>query len=107
MSYFAVIREAGQGWSAGGIFDQPAVNDHAAFMNKLADDRVVLVAGPLAGTEDGRVRVLLIVEAASEAEIHRLLADDLWVPTEQLDTVIIEPWRILVGARRLSHVQPA
>ena len=36
-------------------------------MNKLADEGFVLFAGPLAGSERDRIRVLLIAEAASEA----------------------------------------
>jgi uncharacterized protein len=84
--------------AAGGIFDQPAVDEHAAFMNALADEGFVLFAGPLAGSEHGRVRVLLIVDAESDAEIHHRLADDPWVPTGQLVTVSIEPWKLLVGA---------
>ncbi len=107
MSLFAVTREAGPSWTAGGIFEQPSVTDHAAFMNALADDGVVLFGGPLAGSEQARVRVLLIVDAESEAEIHRRLADDPWAPTEQLVTVSIEPWTILVGADRLSPAPQA
>jgi uncharacterized protein YciI len=107
MSLFAVTREAGPSWTAGGIFDQRSVTDHAAFMNALADEGVVRFGGPLAGSEQGRVRVLLIVDADSEAEIHRRLADDPWVPTEQLVTVGIEPWKILVGADRLSPAPEA
>jgi uncharacterized protein YciI len=99
---FAVEREAGRGWTAGGIFDQPAVNEHATFMNALADEGFVLFGGPLAGSEDGRVRVLLIVEAKSEVEIRRRLADDPWVRTEQLVTTSIEPWNVIVGARRAA-----
>ncbi len=103
MSYFAVIREAGSSWTDGrGIVEQPGLSDHAAFMNALADERFVLFGGPLAGTEHGRLRALLIVDADSEAEIHRRLADDPWVPTEQLVTTSIEPWNILVGAERLA-----
>jgi hypothetical protein len=40
------------------------------------DQGFVLCAGPLAGSEHGRLRVLLIVNADSEAEIQRRLADD-------------------------------
>jgi uncharacterized protein YciI len=80
---------------------QPGASEHAAFMNGLADDGFLLFAGPLAGTEHGRVRVLLIVNAESEAEIHRRLADDPWVPTGQLLTISTEPWNLLVGAERL------
>ena len=107
MSLFAVTREAGPRWTAGGIFEQPSVTDHAAFMNALADEGVVLFGGPLAGSEQGHVRVLLIVDADSEAEIHRRLADDPWMPTEQLVTVSIEPWKLLVGADRLSPAPQA
>jgi uncharacterized protein YciI len=105
VSYFAVIREAGPAWDAGGILQQPSVTQHAAFMTTLAEEGFVLFAGPLAGTEDGRVRVLLIVNADSEADIHRRLTDDPWVPTKQLLTASIEPWKILVGAERLAHAQ--
>jgi uncharacterized protein YciI len=104
VSLFAVIREAGPAWQPGGIFQQPSVTEHAAFMNTLADQRFVLFGGPLAGTEDGRVRVLLIVDADSEAAIHRRLADDPWAGTGQLRTANIEPWKILVGAERLSSL---
>ena len=98
MSTFAVIREAGPAWGDGGIYEQPGASKHAAFMNALADSGFILLAGPLAGTEHGRVRVLLIVNADDEDEIHHQLTDDPWIPTQQLVTVSIEPWQILVGA---------
>jgi uncharacterized protein YciI len=101
VSYYAVSREAGSAWVDGGIFEQPAAGEHAAFMNELADDGFLLFGGPLSGTEHDRVRVLPIVDAESDAEIHRRLADDPWAPTGQLVTVGIEPWKILVGAERL------
>ena len=60
MSYFVVIRDAGPGWTDGkGAFEQPGVNDHAAFMNALADEGIVLFAGPLAGSERERIRALV------------------------------------------------
>jgi uncharacterized protein YciI len=102
MSYFAVIREAGPGWSDGGIAGQPAVNDHAGFMNALAEEGFVLFAGPLAGTESGRLRALLIVDAETEDEIRRRLVDDPWVHTDRLVITSIEAWNLIVGAERLS-----
>lgn len=103
MSLFAVTREAGPGWTDGkGAFEQPAVNDHAAFMSRLADQGLVLFAGPLAGTEHDRIRVLLIAEAASEADVIRRLADDPWVPTQRLVTTSVEVWNLLLGAERLG-----
>ena len=102
MSHYAVIREAGPGWSEGGIAAQPDVADHAAFMNECADEGFVLFAGPLAGTENGRLRALLIVSAASEDEIRDRLADDPWVRAGRLAMVSMEPWNLMVGAERLA-----
>jgi uncharacterized protein YciI len=105
MSLFAVTREAGPGWTDGkGAFEQPAVNDHAAFMNDLAEEGFVLFAGPLAGSEHDRIRVLLIAEAAGETDIHRRLADDPWVRTQRLVTTSVEPWNLLVVAGRVSFL---
>jgi uncharacterized protein YciI len=102
MSCFAVIREAGPGWSDGGIAGQPAVSDHAGFMNALADEGFVLFAGPLDGTEKGRLRVLLIVQAESEDEIRGRLAEDPWVHSDRLVIASIESWNLVVGTERLS-----
>ena len=71
MTLYAVTREAGPGWINGkGAFEQPAVNEHAAFMNGLADQGFLLFAGPLGGSEHDRIHVLLIAEPASEADMH-------------------------------------
>jgi uncharacterized protein YciI len=102
MSYFAVVREAGRGWTDGkGAMEQPAVADHAGFMNGLAEEGFVLFAGPLAGTEHGRLRVLLFIDAEAEAEIEHRLGDDPWAGTDQLGIISIEPWTLFVGAQRL------
>jgi uncharacterized protein YciI len=107
MSIFAVTREAGPDWREGGIYAQPAVNEHAAFMSALVESGFVLFGGPLAGTEDGRVRVLLIANAVDEQEIHGQLAEDPWVASDRILTVRIEPWQILVGAERLRTTEAA
>ncbi len=102
MSLFAVQREAGPAWTKGkGAFDQPGVNDHAAFMNGLADDGLVLAAGPLAGTESSRIRVLLIADADNQAQIAQRLAADPWELMGRITTTTIEPWSLLVGALSL------
>jgi hypothetical protein len=56
MSAFAVVRVAGPGWAAAGIREQPHIGEHAAFMDALVDEGLVLLAGPLAGSESGRAR---------------------------------------------------
>jgi uncharacterized protein YciI len=108
VSYFAIIREAGPAWTNGkGISGQPAVGDHALFMNALADEGFLLFAGPLAGSENGRLRALLIVNASSEAEIHRRLADDPWTLSKHLQVTSIEPWNVFVGTERLASAVAA
>jgi uncharacterized protein YciI len=103
MSYFAVTRDAGPAWTeAMGAFDQPGAEDHAAFMSTLAGEGLVLLAGPLAGSDWARIRVLLIVESSSEIEIHQRLADDPWAVSQRLVTSSVEPWVPLIGAERLS-----
>ena len=107
MSYFTVIREAGPAWTDGkGTAEQPAVNDHATFMDTLAGEGFVLFGGPLAGSEHGRLRALLIVDADSDDEIHRRLAGDPWVLTQRIVTTGIESWNVFVGAERLSTAHP-
>ena len=99
MTLFAVNREAGPGWlEDAGAFDQPDVNAHAAFMEGLAMDGVLLAAGPLADTASGRIRVLLIAEASNEAEIVDRLAADPWELTGRIKTATIEPWTVVAGS---------
>ena len=62
----------------------------------------MLFAGPLAGTEHGRIRVLLIMDVADEAEVHRLLADDPWALAERIVVVSVEAWNVFVGVQRLA-----
>jgi uncharacterized protein YciI len=108
MSLFAVTREAGPGWTDGqGAFEQTAVEDHAAFMNGLESKGLVLFAGPLAGSEHDRIRVLLIAQAASATEVHGRLADDPWARTQQVVTTSVEPWTLFVGAERVSAMAAA
>ncbi len=103
MPLFAATREAGSGWTDGvGAFEQPGIADHAGFMEGLAAEGLVLFAGPLAGSEADRIRVLVIAEAADGAELRARFAADPWEGTQQLETTTIEPWTLMVGADRLS-----
>jgi uncharacterized protein YciI len=71
-------------------------------MNALADDGFLLFAGSLAGTEHGRLRALLIIDAQSEPDIHHRLAEDPWTHSHQLEIKRIDPWKLIVGADRIS-----
>ena len=103
MSYFAVIRDAGPAWIDGkGAFDQPDVEEHARFMNNLAAEGSVLFAGPLAGSEQRRIRALLIMRSEGEQAIRDCLAIDPWSQAHRLVITSIEPWNLLVGADRIA-----
>jgi hypothetical protein len=71
-------------------------------MNGLAEEGLILFAGPLAGTETGRLRALLIMSADGEDEIRRCLHDDPCIRTDGLVITSIEPWNVIVGAERLA-----
>ena len=94
--YYAVIRERGENWDARLSMRQQAKwDEHAAFMDALADDGFVVLGGPLG---DGEKTFLLIINAESEQEIHARLVDDPWVPMELLRITKIEQWEILLRA---------
>jgi hypothetical protein len=76
-------------------------------MNTLADEGLILFAGPLAGSERGRIRVLLIADAPGEAGIHRRLASDPWELTQRVVTTTVELWDLLVGAHLLTAAPAA
>ena len=105
MSYFAVIRDAGPAWTDGkGAFEQPDVEAHVAFMDALADEGLVLFAGPLAGSEQGRLRALVIVDTDDETAVHARLAADPWAVARRIVTTSVEPWNLFVGADRMAAI---
>jgi uncharacterized protein YciI len=76
--------------------EQERWDEHAEFMNELADDGFVVLGGPLG---DG-TKVLLIVDAESEQDVLVRLAHDPWTPMGLLPIAKIERWEILLGDLR-------
>ena len=98
MACFAVIRERGGPWDFSlTLREQEQWAEHAVFMEALVDEGFVVLGGPFA---DG-LRVLLIVEAESEAQIEARLADDPWTPMGLLRTLSIDRWEILLRATKV------
>jgi len=90
--YIAVIREPGPAWDPGrAMREQNDWAEHAAFMDGLAAEGVIVLGGPV-GAGDGDY-ALLVVDAESEAAIRALLAADPWEDTI-LRTASIEPWAV-------------
>ncbi len=76
MTFLVVLRRSGPEWKAGVPLEQQTGWDgHAAFMDKLVADGIVMLGGPLTNDES---RALLVVQGADEAAVRRVLADDPW-----------------------------
>jgi uncharacterized protein YciI len=98
VSYYAVLRERGANWDANlPMRQQRQWDDHAAFMNALADDGVIFLGGPLG---EGEQKFLLIFAAENPQAIETRLADDPWTQLKMLRLVSIERWEILLSATR-------
>ena len=94
MSYYAVTERQGAKWDpARARREQDKWDEHAFFMDGLAEDGFVILGGPLGDGDE----VLLIIRADSEAEIEARLAEDPWLPMEVLRIGKIERWQIWLG----------
>jgi uncharacterized protein YciI len=95
VAYFVVTRERGPGWDgARAMRDQDRWDAHAAFMDALAEEGFVVLGGPIG---DGDRRFMHVVEAAAVDAVRERLAADPW-EAQQLATVAVEPWQILLRA---------
>jgi len=94
-TYYAVLRERGENWDARcPMRQQEQWEEHAAFMDALADDGFIVLGGPLGEGE----KTLLIIAADSEQAIEARLADDPWTPLGLLHLAKVEHWEILLNA---------
>lgn len=97
---FAVTNSRGESWDAGKqLRSQQQWDEHAAFMDRLAEDGFVVLGGPL-----NNGKALLIIDAADENEIRATLAQDPWHRSGILELESIKEWTILLqsGKQRWS-----
>ena len=96
MANFAVRLVHGPGWdSSRQIRDQRGWAEHAAFMDGLVDDGLIILGGPVGDGE----QTLHVVEAADETEIRARLAADPWAAAGLLRIGTIEPWAFWLDSR--------
>jgi len=94
--YYLVERAKGPAWDhLRGRREQAGWDEHAAFMDALAEEGFVVLGGPI-GEGDGE-NVLLVVDADGEEPIRARLAEDPW-PEDVLRTESIRPWSVLLRA---------
>jgi uncharacterized protein YciI len=94
--YFLVERAKGPAWDHSlSRREQAGWDEHAAFMDTLAEEGFVVLGGPI-GEGDGE-NALLVVDADDEATIRARLAQDPW-PEDLLTIESIRPWSVWVRA---------
>jgi uncharacterized protein YciI len=94
--YYLVERAKGPAWDhSKGRREQAGWDEHAAFMDALTEEGVVILGGPI-GEGDGE-NTLAVVDVDSEAAIRARLADDPW-GEDMLTIVRVEPWSVWLRA---------
>jgi len=86
--------------SSKGAREQPFWDEHAAFIDQLVDEGLVLMGGPLldeAGMPQG---ALLIVNAGDEDEVREKLKNDPWFQRGILKLESVKRWQIFIDARK-------
>jgi hypothetical protein len=75
--------------------DQKGWPEHAVFVDALADERFVILGGPLGNYR--KHRAMLILDAPNEEVLRKRLAEDPWMRDGVLRTIEIYSWEILLG----------
>jgi len=96
VSYFLVTELPGPNWDRSRPRrEQEGWEEHAGFVDRLAERGLVVLGGPLGNPDNGPA--LLVFAAESEDEVREELAADPWTDTI-LTIDSIERWSIWVGA---------
>jgi uncharacterized protein YciI len=94
-TFYVVVRRSGPEWDPSrALQEQSGWDAHARFMDDLVESGFVVLGGPLA---DER-RVVLAVEAESEATVRQTLARDPWSETH-LVVDSVDAWTIRLDGR--------
>jgi uncharacterized protein YciI len=94
--YFLVERAKGPAWDhAKRRREQAGWDEHAAFMDALAEEGFVVLGGPI-GEGDGD-NALVIVDAESEGALRARLAGDPW-GEDMLTIESVRPWSVWLRA---------
>jgi uncharacterized protein YciI len=90
--YYLVERGKGPSWDhSRARREQAGWDDHAAFMDALVEDGLIVLGGPI-GEGDGE-NTLLVIEADDEPTVRARLAEDPW-PEEMLTIESVRPWTV-------------
>ncbi len=98
-STFVILWGHGPAWVEGKtVREQPAWAEHAAFMDALFEQGMVVLGGPFA---DG-TGSLVVLEAEGEDGVRTLLAKDPFVEQGVFVLDSLKEWQLFLDARRLA-----
>lgn len=95
-TYFAIIYDPGPEWKRGEPLSAQGLDDHGRYMRKLAQDGVLILAGPLSTSEGG----LVILAAGDLHEAAAIMAQDPAVLQGKFVGRVSE-WRPLIDPQKL------
>jgi hypothetical protein len=94
MDTFVVLRTRGPAWDDSQPLEgQADWTGHAASMDDLFARGIALLVGPLEETR----HALIVMRAASQAEVVQRLAPDPWTVSGLLVTTMISRWQLRLG----------
>ena len=94
---FVVISGVGPGRDESkGVREQPFWDEHAAFIDQLAEEGFLLMGGPLLDQDGKPQGSLLIVDAGDESEVKEKLKNDPWFEKGILKLENIRRWEIFI-----------
>jgi uncharacterized protein YciI len=97
MAFFAVTMVHGPNWDRSRpIREQDGWDEHAAFMDGLVGEGLIILGGPVG---DGQQGALHLVQAADEAEIAVRLGRDPWAAMGLLHVGTVQPWALWLDSR--------
>jgi uncharacterized protein YciI len=100
MAYFLCTLVHGPAWdNTHHIRDQNDWSDHAAFMDQLVDEGLIVVGGPV-GSGDYTAH---LVESDDRSSVLARLAQDPWAQDGHLTIGLLEPWSLWLDGRSPSR----
>jgi uncharacterized protein len=100
MAIFAVTTARGPSWRAPRANrQQRGWNEHAAFLDGLVDQEVIVLDGPI-DTSCAEDVALLVVQAHHEQQLRSILAEDPWAASGVLRIKAVWAWTLWLDGRR-------
>jgi hypothetical protein len=96
MAYFLCTLAHGPAWDDNrGIREQDGWQEHAAFMDRLVDEGLIIVGGPVGS---GHITAHFI-ESDSSAQVRSRLAEDPWAKDGHLTVGSLQSWTLWLDGR--------